>query len=85
MNKEVKRSILYGYECEIDTFADVCKALSRFNFDGLHSSKKAELSDKIKNIQKELSEECRKQTEGKSTFESNIYYESEYKETQKLL
>ena len=56
MNKEVKRSILYGYECEIDTFADVCKALSRFNFDGLHSSKKAELSDKIKNIQKELSE-----------------------------
>ena len=41
--------------------------------------------DKISHVSTELFEECRKQTEGKSTFESNIYYESEYKETQKLL
>lgn len=56
MNKEVKRSILYGYECEMDSFSDVCRALSKFDFSGLHSLKKAELSDKIKNIQKELSD-----------------------------
>lgn len=56
MDKEVKRSILYGYECEMDTFIDVCKALNKFDFNGLHSAKKAELSDKIKTIQEELSE-----------------------------
>lgn len=54
MNKEVKRSILYGYESEIDTFSDVCKALIKFDFSGLHSLKKAELSDKIKSIQNDL-------------------------------
>lgn len=54
MNKEVKRSILYGYECEMDTFIDVCRALNKFSFNGLHSAKKAELTDKIKTIQEEL-------------------------------
>lgn len=55
MDKEVKRSILYGYESEIDTFADVCKALNKFDFKGLNVLKKEELSEKIKNIQSELS------------------------------
>lgn len=41
--------------------------------------------DKIGNISSELFEDCRKETEGKSTYESNVYYESEYKATQKLL
>lgn len=44
-----------------------------------------QIIDKISYVSTELFEDCVKETKGKSTFESNIYYESEYKETQKLL
>lgn len=44
-----------------------------------------QIIDKIESVSSELFEDCKRQTEGKSTNESNIYYESEYQETQRLL
>lgn len=44
-----------------------------------------QIIDKISSVHTELFENCMKETKGKSTSESNIYFESEYEETQELL
>lgn len=54
--KQIKRTILFGYMCEIESFYDVLIALNKFNFRGLHSAKKAEIKDLINNIQKQMDE-----------------------------
>lgn len=59
-DKQGKRSILYGYECEIEVCTDICKALNKFDLSGLHSLKREEITDKVKALQSELSELLKK-------------------------
>lgn len=54
--KQIKRTILFGYMCELESFHDVLTALNSFDFKTLHSKKKAEIRDAIKDIQKQISE-----------------------------
>lgn len=52
--KQIKRTMLFGYMSEMESFHDVLVALNKFNFIGLHSAKKAEIKDLINNIQKQI-------------------------------
>lgn len=54
--KQIRRTILFGYMCELESFHDVLIALNSFDFKTLHSKKKAEIRDAIKDIQKQMSE-----------------------------
>lgn len=54
--KQIKRTMLFGYMCELESFHDVLIALNGFDFRTLHSKKKAEIRDAIKDIQKQMSE-----------------------------
>lgn len=54
--KQIRRTILFGYMCELESFHDVLIALNSFDFSTLHSKKKAEIRDAIKDIQKQMSE-----------------------------
>lgn len=49
--KQIRRSILFGYMCEFESFSDAISALNKFDFRGLHSNKKAEIKDSLKDIQ----------------------------------
>lgn len=37
--------------CEFESFSDAISALNKFDFRGLHSNKKAEIKDSLKDIQ----------------------------------
>lgn len=54
--KQIKRTMLFGYMSEMESFHDVLVALNSFDFRTLHSKKKAEIRDAIKDIQKQMSE-----------------------------
>lgn len=54
--KQIKRTILFGYMCEIEMFHDTLTALNSYNFSSLHSKKKAEIRDAISDIQKQINE-----------------------------
>lgn len=54
--KQIKRTMLFGYMCELESFHDVLIALNSFDFRTLHSKKKEEIRDAIKDIQKQMSE-----------------------------
>lgn len=54
--KQIKRTILFGYMCEIEVFHDVLTALNAYDFSMLHSKKKAEIRDAISDIQKQINE-----------------------------
>lgn len=54
--KQIKRTMLFGYMSEVESFHDVLVALNSFDFSTLHSKKKAEIRDAIKDIQKQMSE-----------------------------
>lgn len=41
--------------------------------------------NKLSNVSSEMFESCQKDTIGKTTSESNVYYDSEYRETQNVL
>ena len=52
--KQIKRTILFGYMCEMEVFHDTLTALNGYNFSTLHSKKKAEIRDAISDIQKQI-------------------------------
>lgn len=54
--KQIKRTILFGYMSEMESFHDVLTALNEFNFSTLHAKKKAEIRDAINDIQKQMDE-----------------------------
>lgn len=54
--KQIKRTILFGYMCEMEMFHDTLAALNGYNFSTLHSKKKAEIRDTISDIQKQINE-----------------------------
>lgn len=54
--KQIKRTILFGYLSEMESFHDVLAALNQFNFSTLHAKKKAEIRDYISDIQKQMDE-----------------------------
>lgn len=52
--KQIKRTILFGYICEMEMFHGTLTALNGYNFSTLHSKKKAEIRDAISDIQKQI-------------------------------
>lgn len=54
--KQIKRTILFGYMCEMEMFHDTLAALNEYDFSSLHSKKKAEIRDAISDIQKQINE-----------------------------
>lgn len=54
--KQIKRTILFGYMCEMEMFHDTLTALNKYDFSSLHSKKKAEIRDAISDIQKQINE-----------------------------
>lgn len=54
--KQIKRTILFGYMCELESFHDVLTALNSFDFSSLHAKKKKEIRDAISDIQKQVDE-----------------------------
>lgn len=54
--KQIKRTILFGYMCEIEVFHDTLTALNEYDFSTLHSKKKAEIRDAISDTQKQINE-----------------------------
>lgn len=54
--KQIKRTILFGYMSEMESFHDVLTALNEFDYSTLHSKKKAEIRDYISDIQKQMDE-----------------------------
>lgn len=54
--KQIKRTILFGYMSEMESFHDVLLALNEFNFSTLHAKKKAEIRDAINDIQIQINE-----------------------------
>lgn len=54
--KQIKRTILFGYLSEMESFHDVLTALNEFDYSTLHSKKKAEIRDAINDIQKQMDE-----------------------------
>lgn len=54
--KQIKRTILFGYMCEMESFHDALIGLNKLDYSTLHSKKKAEIRDAIKDIQKQISE-----------------------------
>lgn len=54
--KQIKRTILFGYLSEMESFHDILLALNEFNFSSLHAKKKAEIRDYILDIQKQMDE-----------------------------
>lgn len=54
--KQIKRTMLFGYMCELESFHDVLTALNSFDFSTLHSKKKKEIRDAIMDIQKQINE-----------------------------
>lgn len=58
--KQIKRTILFGYMSEMESFHDVLTALNEFNFSALHAKKKAEIRDYISDIQKRMNELLKK-------------------------
>lgn len=54
--KQIKRTILFGYMCEMEVFHDVLTALNGYDFSSLHSKKKLEIRDAISDIQKQINE-----------------------------
>lgn len=54
--KQIKRTMLFGYMCELESFHDVLTALNSFDFSTLHAKKKKEIRDAISDIQKQVDE-----------------------------
>lgn len=54
--KQIRRTILFGYMCELESFHDVITALNSFDFSTLHAKKKKEIRDAISDIQKQVNE-----------------------------
>lgn len=54
--KQIKRTILFGYMCEMEMFHDTLTALNEYDFSMLHLKKKAEIRDAISDIQKQINE-----------------------------
>lgn len=54
--KQIKKTILFGYLSEMESFHDVLTALNEFDYSTLHSKKKAEIRDYISDIQKQMDE-----------------------------
>lgn len=54
--KQIKRTILFGYMCEIEVFHDTLTALNGYDFSTLHVKKKAEIRDAISDLQKQINE-----------------------------
>lgn len=54
--KQINRTILYGYICDMECFHDTLTALNSFDFSTLHVKKKSEIRDAIKDIQKQINE-----------------------------
>lgn len=54
--KQIKRTILFGYLSEMESFHDVLTALNEFDYSTLHSKKKAEIRDYINDIQIQINE-----------------------------
>lgn len=52
--KQIKRTILFGYMCEMEMFHDKLTALNEYDFSSLHSKKKLEIRDAISDIQKQI-------------------------------
>lgn len=52
--KQIKRTILFGYLSEMESFHDILTALNEFDYSTLHSKKKAEIRDYINDIQKQM-------------------------------
>lgn len=54
--KQIKRTILFGYMCEMEMFHDTLTALNEYDFSSLHSKKRAEIRDAISDIHKQINE-----------------------------
>lgn len=54
--KQIKRTMLFGYMSEVESFHDVLVALNSFDYNGLHSKKKKEIRDAISDTQKQVNE-----------------------------
>lgn len=54
--KQIKRTILFGYMCEMEMFHDTLTALNEYDFSSLHSKKRLEIRDAISDIQKQINE-----------------------------
>lgn len=52
--KQINRTILFGYMCEIESFYDCLTGLNSLDISTLHSKKKAEMRDYINDIQKQM-------------------------------
>lgn len=52
MDEQGKRTLIYGYECEIDTFLDVCKGMKGLNYSDLNNEKKYALIRKLEDVKK---------------------------------
>lgn len=54
--KQINRTILFGYMCEIESFHDALIGLNSLDISTLHSKKKAEIRDAINDIQTQINE-----------------------------
>lgn len=54
--KQAKRTILFGYLCEMECFREILSALNKYDFSALHSAKRKEIKDLVSELQTGINE-----------------------------